>query len=516
MSEYQLDIISNSIKYYRTKNIGYVKYCDISNKTILSYKITKEYNNILIISKDINSLYRFYNDWLYNLELNKKIYNVLTVGEYKTDDEKPDIIKLTCDINNFIKLKIKKNIIFCLEDYLDAIGKNKLKFDIVIYDDIDNLQKKLSKKHLIFTKNEKKNVKYISIYDNKYIINEHNNIYQDIFNKKYGSLCVSEKEWNISFKKLNKWIENNERYPVFSINDTNEEELELCRWYNQQYCYYHEKRGIFLNEKLYDVFKKFLELKDIKLKEISEKKWIINFKKFKIWVNENKNNFPKKNSENDEENELSRWMKTNNCIKKYKLRVFENKNILNMWIEYLSEIEILKWYDNFNQLIEYINVHGHWPTKKYSPDFYNWPNNQIRKYKKQELVNEKINNEWKKFIVKYKNYIGGNIKKQWKYRLNCILDRNECFSEIDIQWIEMQFTYYKEKKYIMENHSIRNLLENEYSVLRNKLIELDKKYKSIPKIENKVVNDDSPEILFDNITIGTCKKKIVYKKSTKR
>ena len=59
----------------------------------------------------------------------------------------------------------------------------------------------------------------------------------------------------------------------------------------------------------------------------------------------------------------------------------------------------------------------------------------------------------------------------------------------------------------MEIDFIRKLWEAEYDKLRNKLILIDKKYKCLPEIEIKIVNEDSSEILFENITVGTCKRK---------
>ena len=505
--KYKKNIINMTEIYYKKNNIGCIQYKHKSEKTYITYNIMKKYEKILIIVPDIVSMYRFYNDLLYNLELNNEVFAMICVGKYDNMINKCDVFRLHhmhSSVEKFMTLPMKK-IVICLNKCVDKI--NKFTFDFTICEsDIDKhmLKNTLCNKIVILSISNSEKYKYVCKYNEKnnkeYAHCENKKIYSDIFLMKNNKKNDTYELWFPTFEQLNKWYRDNGKGP--SIMSSDENEIDLYRWYVYQRTMYKKKKGLFEhNTDIYDKFKYFED-------EMPSEIWKFKFKMFKEWVSKNKNIFPKK-SEDEKERNMFSWMKSNLYHVKSTNKSSNLIANMNEWTYYRTSIQQQNWFAKYNELKEYNETAGHAPTKKLNPILYSWFTSQMTLYKGDRMLNMNIKKEWKNYIEKYACFIGGSIKRQWANRLEKIRNAvgdGELLNDIDKKWICRQHKYYNDESDIFEDSSMRSKWKN-YCKYNKKIInEITGEDIESSESEEESANSNA-SLSYENITLGTLKKK---------
>ena len=289
----------------------------------------------------------------------------------------------------------------------------------------------------------------------------------------------NETQWNNTLDKIKKYIDENNKIP--SKSDINEDIKILGNWISAQKQNYKKKEHIMKNEDIYNKWTTFIsEYQEYFLD--NETQWNNTLDKIKKYIDEN-NKRPSSEDINKDIKQLGRWLQTQQKNYKNRKDIMKNEDIYNRWTIFISEYQEYftdyktTWYNNLNNLIEYIQKNNQLPkSKDKNTDLYtlnNWISTQQQNYKKKEHImkNEDIYNSWTIFISKYQEYFLDN-ETQWNDTLDKVKkyidENNKRPSQVDknkeIQilgnWISAQQQNYKKKEHIMKNEEIYNEFTN--------------------------------------------------------
>jgi superfamily II DNA or RNA helicase len=280
----------------------------------------------------------------------------------------------------------------------------------------------------------------------------------------------NEEEWLKKLKEVEEYIIKNNKRPKY--NDKNNDIKKLGTWLSHQINNYKNNRSIMKNKKYKQLFKKFLnEYKYIFPDNIEI--WCNNLEKLKEFINKNYR-LPLENNKINGERHLRLWLYKQqknyyNKIGIMKVQVIYNKwlTFINEYKEYLLNYEV-KWYNNFNKLIKFINENNRLPSKNNDEKhLIGWLSSQKYNYKlkKESMSNINIYEEWSKFINEYKGYLLNNEEK-WYNNLNKVkkfIDKNTKTpsgisknrdEQLLGKWLTAQKKNYKSKIHIMKNKYI--------------------------------------------------------------
>lgn len=233
-----------------------------------------------------------------------------------------------------------------------------------------------------------------------------------INSEKYKSYFLSKYElWNINFMKVFDFINKYNRRP-----SGNNDEKYLSKWLNHNMAYYRNKTMIMQDDKVYNIFSKFINDNKYKIHFMSNKeKWSADFNKLILYINKYKIK-PSRTSKDIEIKYIAGWLHNQLEAYKQKSGIMLDIEIYNKFNDFLKNDEYKGyfknnyeiWYENFNKLISYININKKTPTGKYDKFLSMWLSDQKKNYNKKinSMKDQNIYNTFNAFIndQKYKQY----------------------------------------------------------------------------------------------------------------
>ena len=298
----------------------------------------------------------------------------------------------------------------------------------------------------------------------------------------------NEDEWKNKLEDLKKYIDENNKLPVYS-NETKNIKI-LCKWLSHQQQNFKNKINIISTQPIADKWIEFIN--DIKYKNYfmsNEDDWNCKLEDVKKYIDEN-NKRPSTRDKYSSHN-LGTWISTQLGNSKKKIQIMSNPSIYDKWNEFVNDIKYKKYFisheDDWNlQLIElkkYIDENKKIPssrnTNKDIQYLGNWFRKQKEKYKTKtqimantgiyskwtEFINDKkylsyfLTNEelWEKKFKEVKKYIDENNKKP----LNT--DNNKDIKTLS-NWISAQQSYKNENKNSKWNEFINDEKYKKYFI----------------------------------------------------
>ncbi len=179
---------------------------------------------------------------------------------------------------------------------------------------------------------------------------------------------------------------------------------------------------------------------------------------------------------------LSNWISTQRQNYKKNKEIMKNKNIKNMWEQFVKRHYKLfrtneeKWLDYLKELEEYIKIHNQLPNHTNKDDnislLAKWTTTQKRNYvdKNQIMNNDEIRKLWEEIVNKYQE-VFKTTEELWKDNLNNLKEyinihnklptscnQDETIKSLGL-WTRNQAKNYDNKQYIMKNEVIQTLWE---------------------------------------------------------
>jgi len=340
---------------------------------------------------------------------------------------------------------------------------------------------------------------------------------------------TNEELWYINLNKLKDFINENKNTPI-QTGAKNKYEDILGGWFASQKNSYSKKNHIMKNKEIYNTWTEFInDPIYIDYFKTNEQKWYDNLSELKVFIKDN-NKLPSNSSKNIDEVTLYNWISSQkqNYIKK--LQIMSNEDIYKCWSEFINNRLYIdyfktneeKWYDNLNELKQFINLNSKLPSLKNNQgdiiekELIRWLYTQKCNYKNKNHImkNKEIFNKWTEFIndpLYYTNYFKPNDQK-WYDNLSelkvFIKDNNKLpinlsknIDEVTLyNWISSQKQNYKKKREIMNNEEIYNtwtefinnpLYINYFKTNRERWYENFELLKSYILINNKKPSDSS-------------------------
>ena len=249
----------------------------------------------------------------------------------------------------------------------------------------------------------------------------------------YIESTVKEDKWFERLEEVKKFIDENKKKPKYHNGVQNKIEQKLGAWLSQQLKFY--KKKIMINARMAE-FNVFINMYE-KYFFDNQEEWMLNFYKFKEWVELNQKK-PVCCSNDINESQLGRWyytQKKNYNGEKYIMKNIIIKNLYENFIKDNSKIflnNVQKWSSNLNKLNSFITENNVLPThnskKENERQLARWINFNNRYYndKKYIMSNEDIYNSWYNFLEKNTEFFKDNeIKWEQQYiKLKEWVDKN--------------------------------------------------------------------------------------------
>ena len=314
-------------------------------------------------------------------------------------------------------IKYKKYFISIEEKWFKNL--EEIKKYIIENDKIPSRQDKNNniKQLGVWITSQKNNYQYIKkIMKNQEIYEKWKEFIND---EKYKYYFISiEEKWLINFEKIKKYIDENDKRPLYT--DKNNDIKQLGKFLSNQITNFKKKNGIMKNEKIYNIWKKFINNEKYKKYFTSfEEIWLIKFDEIKKYINEN-DKIPTSHNKNNDIKQLGIWIGNQITNFKKKYGIMKNEEIYNKLKEFINDDKYKKyfisndeiWIKQLEEIKKYINENNKRPSQSNKNNdikkLGNWIQSQQQKYKnkKQSMKNEEIYNKWKEFIndEKYKVY----------------------------------------------------------------------------------------------------------------
>jgi len=218
----------------------------------------------------------------------------------------------------------------------------------------------------------------------------------------------------------------------------------------------------------------------------------------------------------------------NNELDKQKIKLLEGLG--EYWFWTIENKLDYQWYSAYNELKDYIDKHGNYPSSRKESQLGSWPTRQRKSYKENKLHQEKI-----KLIETLPNWTWNiDLDEKWNniYEIvigyvnknNKLPPRGYNANDIDIgSWLKTQRQEYKNNTISQERITLIEKIpgwfwKKEYSsqwmVKYNLIVTYQIKYSNLPP-QNQVI-DEKCELVDNGINIGNWKSvQIQYKKKGK-
>jgi len=348
--------------------------------------------------------------------------------------------------------------------------------------------------------------------------------------------------WYDKLKLVKEYINENHKKP--STYNKNKEIKQMSKWIQHQQTNYKKKTEIMKQQEIHDEWTKFI--KEYKEHFIDNNEfWYNMLDLVKEYINENHKR-PAYVSKDSKIKQMGLWIKTQQQNYKKKEYIMKQQEIHDEWTKFIEEYKEHFidnnefWYNMLDLVKEYINENHKRPSTVSKDSKIKqlglWISTQQTNYKKktQIMKQQKIHDEWTKFIEEYKEhfidnnefwynmldlvkeYINENHKKPSTY------DKNKEIKQMS-KWIQHQQTNYKKKTQIMKQQKIHDewtkfINDDEYKIyfidnneLWYNMLDLVKEYIN----ENhKRPSDKSKDSKIKQMGTWISKQQTNYKKKT--
>ena len=223
-------------------------------------------------------------------------------------------------------------------------------------------------------------------------------------------LLSNEDAWNKLLEEVKKYMDENNKRP--SSKDKDDKIKKLTEWLGTQSKNYNKKENIMKTEEIYNKWTEFITSEKYKKYFMSnEEKWFYNFNNIKKYIDTN-NKRPIKENKDIEIKQLGQWIFRQQDNYKKKDQIMKTDYIYDEWTVFINSEKYKKyfmsnedaWNESLNELKKYINENDKLPSStdkdKQIKILGSWIVNQKISYKtkKNIMKNEKIYNQWTKFI----------------------------------------------------------------------------------------------------------------------
>ena len=269
-------------------------------------------------------------------------------------------------------------------------------------------------------------------------------------------IATQEEEWSRNFKKLKKFIDQNQRRPVQKAKEENEK--LLANWLSHQLKNYKKCSHGMKDPARREVWEKFMD-EYSEFIATQEEEWIRNFNQVKDFIDQNQKR-PSEKSKEENEKFLANWL--SNQLTNYKkcaqaMKDPARREIWETFIDKYCEFFVSpeeEWNRNFNQLKEFIDQNQRRPinrAKEENEKFLGkWLSGQLTHYKKcahgmkhlsrRKLFEELVNSN--KSLFPNFEIVESNSKEE---------DENE-FTKAQLNQLNNQKSRFDEwKNYLLEN-----------------------------------------------------------------
>jgi len=477
---------------------------------ILRLEEVKKYideNNKKPVSNDKNREIRSMGAWI-----TKQIINYNTKSRMMKNEKIYDIwteFITSCKYSKYFISNINewKNNLIYVKKYIDIYNKRPSSCDK--NNEIKHLGRWISTQIKNY-ENKKESMKIDEIY----------NLWTEfIKDEKYRNYFISNMdEWMSTLEKIKKYIDDNNITP--SIHNINNDIKSLGRWIYTQTQNYKNKKYNMKNNEICEVWTNFISDSKYEKYFISnENYWIKNLKNTKKYIDDN-NIIPSTRDINNEIKTLGCWLSHQKKNYKNKTEIMKNKEIYNLWADFISNPKYNKYFlsneQNWINILEKVKKYIDDNNKKpYEKDkncdirtLGHWISSQNENYKNKTQIMkiDKIYNIWSNFITdeKYKIYLLSN-EQNWELNLEkvkkyindnnkkpTVTDKNILIKQLG-KWLSHQSDNYKNKKESMKIDKIYNIWSNFINdeKYKNHLLSNEQNWKLNLENIKKYINDNN-------------------------
>lgn len=283
---------------------------------------------------------------------------------------------------------------------------------------------------------------------------------------------TDEEKWYIMFDKVEKFIIENNRRPLASKDNNDEDSMNS--WINRQQLFFINKKGFMkTNQIMHDKWKSFIEKNDKYI--FIKTSWDDMLEKLNKFITDN-NKRPSSHAKIKEEKQLSNWIFHQQNNYKNKTQCMGEQDKYDKWTNFkkIHEKYLLTdeefWFNTFDKLNDFIKENNRKPTPKNDEKILNnWMHNQTTQYnnKKGIMKQEIYYNKWSSYIENCNKYILSD-EEEWSNTFNNLNDfitknnrKPSCNSNNDSEkylnnWMRNQNTNYKNQTKIMKIINIYN------------------------------------------------------------
>ena len=239
-----------------------------------------------------------------------------------------------------------------------------------------------------------------------------------------------KEEWIEKTNNLYNFININKKMPDTKSN--NKIEKQLSSWYYGQKNNYKKNKTLLNSETITKLWEEFIEKINIYIPEDDIENWNKNYNGVLVFI-ENYNRRPSKESKDNTEYKLGRWL--TNQLGYYKVNTHQFNNIdfkekfKNMMLKYpilfidREEYNIKNWLDNLKLIKDYVSINNKRPIglkNSSGLDLNTWLSVQLTnmKTKNHMLSRDNIYLAFNEFYIKYKNILFETLEEQWIIKLN--------------------------------------------------------------------------------------------------
>ena len=429
--------------YVKKENDKYIKTDEKCNEKI--NKCNRNIKPFVHTNKELQILWNIEGD----IDFNKKIFGGYIKATVMSNSEEK-WIEILEKIKNYIDENKKRP---------SSTDKNKeiKKLGVWMSAQLNNFKKNIQamKKETI----KKEWNKFMSDYE-KYILDDVNN-------------------WLYTLNKIKTYVNEYKKLPLQT--DKNKNIKKLGGWIKTQRSNYTLKKYAMKEEAIKLQWEKFINDYSEYFSD-AKSEWLNIFEKVKKYFDENHKR-PSKRDDNNDIKKLALW--TGRQLSNYnnKKRIMKDNVIKNEWEKFMNNNaryfldDKTEWLNTLNKVKKYIDANNKRPSSHENDNddikkLSTWIRNQKKNFDEAKgiMKDEKINEEWKKFIIKYEEYFFDN-KTEWLNTLKLVknyIDENKKRPSVqntnnDIRklatWIGTQRKNYGKKNQILKEIDVRKEYE---------------------------------------------------------